>query len=44
MITMLVGRGATEDFVDNKPIPEAEPLMLDYAVIDKPKGIATAGK
>ena len=43
MITMLVDSDPTEYFVDNELIPEAESLMLDYAVFEKPKKIATAG-
>ena len=34
-ITMLVESGATENFVNNEFIPEAESLMLDYTVFDK---------
>ena len=34
VIAMLVDRGATENFVDNKLIPETEYLMLDYTVLD----------
>lgn len=44
LIKMLVDRGAAENFMDNKLIPEAEPLMLDYTVLDIPKKIATAGQ
>ena len=43
VITMLVDSDPTENFVDNELIPEAESLMLDYAVFEKPKKIATAG-
>ena len=44
VIAMLVDRGATENFVDNKLIPETEYLMLDYTVLDKPNKIVTAGQ
>lgn len=41
-ITMMVASDATENFVDNELIPEAESLMLDYTVLDKPKKTTTS--
>lgn len=43
LITMLVDSGGTENFLDNELIPEAESLMLNYTVLDKPKKIVAAG-
>ena len=36
-ITMLVDSGATERFVDNEHLSEAEFLILNRSVLDKPK-------
>ena len=41
---MLVDSGVKENFVDNELIPDAESLMLDYTVLDKPKKIEIAGQ